>query len=83
MEVLMVLKVEKNIDVPVARTSPRDTSESLNKLKEMTAGDSFFIDLTEKKEQRRKYNTIYRATKKVGIKVIVRFYPEGIRIWKA
>jgi hypothetical protein len=77
------MKIEKKIPVPAPRRGRGGVlSDTALTLLAMDSGDSFFIEDTSKKEQRKAYNTIFKMATRHGVAIQGRHYAEGIRIWK-
>lgn len=75
------MKIEKNVPLnPPGRG--RNLSDLTKTLLAMESGDSIFLGETDKGTQKRMYNSVYKSAKRHDIKVAVRFYADGIRVWR-
>lgn len=78
------MKIDKGIAIPPAKRGRGKNyiSDKALELIAMSSGDSFFIEEPSKGRQRKLYNTVYKMARRYDIYLQVRYYEDGIRIWK-
>ena len=54
----------------------------LTRLPELGASDNIFYPEPDKDRQKRLYNALYMIYKRHNLNIAIRFYDDGIRVWK-
>ncbi len=64
--------------------APRNSlaADLLARLPDLGADDNIFYPEPDKKRQRAMYNALYKAAKRHDLNISVRFYGDGLRVWK-
>ena len=57
-------------------------ADLLARLPSLGAEDNIFYPETDKVQQHRMYNALYKAAKRYNLNIAVRFYADGLRVWK-
>ncbi len=64
--------------------APRNSlaGDLLARLPNLGADDNIFYPEPSKDRQRHMYNALYKAAKRHNLNIAVRFYEDGLRVWK-
>ena len=74
------IKIEKDVPLPIKRG--RNLSQLTLTLVAMKKGESIFLNEPIKSEQWKLYNSLYNTGRRHNVKIAMRSYADGIRIWK-
>lgn len=58
------------------------TADLLARLPQLGANDNIFYPEPDKDRQKRLYNALYVISKRHNLNIAIRFYDEGLRVWK-
>lgn len=71
-------------DNELPQHSPRNqlAADLLARLPQLHGNQNIFYEEPNKDRQRGMYNTLYKAAKRHELNVAIRFYDDGLRVWK-
>ena len=63
---------------------PRNSlaADLLARLPELGANENIFYPEPDKDRQKRLYNSLYVISKRHNLNIAIRFYDDGLRVWK-
>jgi hypothetical protein len=74
--------IEHGNDLPPRGRRNSVAADLLARLPELGDQDNIFYEEHDKDRQRRLYNALYMVAKRHNMSITVRFYDDGLRVWK-